>query len=121
MSALDGAWSGWPAFIGVTLILFGFAAYATGRALAATWRPVHWAVSYTLLLALVDRFIHWSLFSGDLLSPAGYLVDAACLVVIALVSYRITQVNKMLRQYPWLYRRVGLFAWRELPGAGGPD
>ena len=58
---------------------------------------------YAALLGFLDRFIHWSLFDGDLLSPAGYLLDTAVLIAIALVAYRITQATKMVRQYPWLY------------------
>jgi len=111
----------WPVFIGVTLILCGFAAGATGRALAATWRPVWWTLPYAALLGFVDRFIHWSLFDGDLLAPAGYAVDTAALVAIALVAYRITQVARMVRQYPWLYRRSGLFSWQAIAHAGAGE
>jgi len=108
----------WPVFIGVTLILFGFAAAATGRALAATWRPAWWALPYAVLLGLVDRFLHWSLFDGALLDPAGYAVDTAVLLAIALISFRITQAARMVRQYPWLYRRAGLFSWRAIAHTG---
>lgn len=111
----------WPVFIGVTLVLCGFAAQATGRALAATWRPAHWAALYAALLGLVDRFIHWSLFGGDLLSPAGYALDTSILIVIALLAYRTTQATKMVRQYPWLYRRAGPFAWRPIVSAVGGE
>jgi hypothetical protein len=34
--------SAWPVFVGVTVILCGFTAFATGRALAGTWRPMWW-------------------------------------------------------------------------------
>lgn len=111
----------WPVFFGVTVILCGFAAFSTGRALAATWRPVRWAVLYAALLGAVDRFLHWSLFDGQLLSPVGYLVDTAILIVIAMAAYRLTQASKMVRQYPWLYRRSGLFSWREAAHAGRPE
>ena len=117
----SGALIDWPVFIGVTLVLAGFAAQATGRALAATWRPAYWAVFYAALLGFLDRFIHWSLFDGDLLSPAGYLLDTAVLIAIALVSYRITQATKMVRQYPWLYRRAGLFSWRRIAKPAGDE
>ena len=107
----------WPLFIGITLVLCGFAAFATGRALAATWRPGYWAAVYCLPLGLVDRFLQWSLFGGSLLSPAGYVIDTAALMVIALASYRATKAGKMVRQYPWLYARSGPFGWRRLPSA----
>lgn len=111
----------WPVFIGVTLMLCGFAAFSTGRALAATWRPARWAVLYAALLGAVDRFLHWSLFDGQLLSPLGYLLDTAILILIALAAYRLTLASKMVRQYPWLYRRAGLFSWREVAHADEPE
>jgi len=117
----NGAGIDWPVFIGVTLVLFGFAASATGRALAATWRPAWWALPYAALLGLVDRFIQWSLFDGTLVSPVAYVVDTAILVAIALISYRITQVSKMVRQYPWLHRRAGLFSWRAIAHTGSNE
>jgi branched-chain amino acid transport system ATP-binding protein len=36
------------------------------------------------------------------------------LIGIALLAYRITQAQKMVAQYPWLYQRTGLLSWREL-------
>ena len=106
----------WPVFIKITLVLFGFASLMTGQALAATWRPVGWVILYILLLGFADRFIHWSLFDGDLLSPLGYLIDTATLLAIGLVSYRLTRVRKMVSQYPWLYEHAGPFFWRRLGG-----
>ena len=51
-------------FIGVTLVLFGGAAFMTGQALAGTWRPLWQIVPYGLLLAAADRFFSWGLFDG---------------------------------------------------------
>ena len=45
--------SAWPVFLGVTVVLCGFAAFATGRALAGTWRPMWWTVPYCLLLGVL--------------------------------------------------------------------
>lgn len=108
------AFMDWPVFIGITVVLFGFASLMTGQALASTWRPIGWTVLYILLLGLADRFIVWSLFGGELGSPAGYLVDTGTLLAIGLISYRVTQVRKMVSQYPWLYRANGPFFWRRL-------
>lgn len=107
----------WLVFIGITVILFGFASLMTGQALASTWRPAGWVVAYGLLLGFADRFIVWSLFGGELLSLSGYLVDTAMLLAIGLVSYRVTQVRKMVSQYPWLYQATGPFFWRRLDGS----
>jgi branched-chain amino acid transport system ATP-binding protein len=111
--------SAWPVFLGITVVLCGFAAFATGRALAGTWRPMWWTVPYGLLLALVDRFLQWSLFGGELLSPTAYAADAAVLVGIALLAYRVTQAERMVRQYPWLYARSGLLSWRSVGSGDG--
>lgn len=105
-------------FLGLTVVVIGFAAYATGQALANTWKPAWHAVIYAMLLGLGDRFLGFALFEGELLSLSGYLIDTAVLVAIALVGYRLNLARKMVRQYPWLYQRTGPFSWRRKPGAG---
>ena len=117
MEALLG--SGLRVFIGVTLCVMGFAAYMTGQAVASTWKPFWHAIAYALLLGLVDRFLVYALFEGELLSLAGYVLDTAALVAIALLAFRIAQVRKMVQQYPWLYARSGPFSWREKSPPGG--
>lgn len=102
----------WPVFIGITLILMGFAAYMTGQALANTWRPMWQAVPYALLLGGADRFLVWGLFEGDLFSLSGYLLDTLLLLGICLLAYRLNRAYRMVAQYPWLYERSGLFSWR---------
>jgi hypothetical protein len=102
-----------PVFIGLTLILAGGAAYMMGQALAITWRPINQVVLYALLLGVADRFLVFALFDGELLSLGGYLIDTLVLTAIGLLAYRITRVNKMVNQYPWLYQRKGLFNWVE--------
>jgi hypothetical protein len=61
----------------LTLVLFGGAAFMTGQAVAATWRPAWNVVLYCALLGLADRFLHFALFEGQLLSVTGYAVDTA--------------------------------------------
>jgi ABC-type uncharacterized transport system permease subunit len=107
------AGEGLGVFIGVTVCVIGFAAYMTGQALANSWKPAWHAVAYALLLGLVDRFLIYALFEGRLLSPVGYVIDSGVLIAIALAAFRMAQVRKMIRQYPWLYARAGLFSWRE--------
>jgi hypothetical protein len=99
-------------FVGVTLLLFGGAAWLTGQALAATWRPFWQGVVYAALLAAVDRFFIFALFEGDLLALPAYLFHAAVLIAITLLAYRLTRARRMVRQYPWLYERAGAFGWR---------
>lgn len=103
----------WAVFIGLTVILFGFAAFMTGQALAQTWRPLWQAVPYTLLLALGARFLTYALFEGKLLHLTGYFIDWVVLLAICLAAYRMTRARLMVTQYPWLYERSGVFGWRE--------
>lgn len=110
MEALLG--TGLGVYFGLTVCLMGFAAYMTGQAVAVTWKPAWHALAYVLLLGLADRFLAFALFNGSLLSPAAYVIDTATLVAIALLSWRLGQVRKMVSQYPWLYERAGPLAWR---------
>lgn len=102
-----------PVFIGLTVILFGGAAFMMGQAVAGTWRPVWQVVAYGALLALGDRFLVYALFGGELLSLTGYLVHAGVLIGIGLIAFRVMRTHKMVSQYPWLYERTGPFGWRE--------
>lgn len=113
-------------FIGITVILSGGAAFLMGNAIAETWRPWWDNVVYGALLVFGAQFIKFGLFGGpfiiDSLASEGakplsqaivsYLIDAVVLIGIALVAYRATLAQKMVRQYPWLYERTGPFGWR---------
>lgn len=101
----------WPVFIGVTVLFMGGCAFMAGQALASTWRPVWQVFPYALGLGLADRFLGFALFDGTLLSLPGYVTDAAVLLAITLAAYRLTLARRMVAQYPWLYRRTGLFGW----------
>lgn len=111
MDALLG--SSLMVFIGLTVVLFGGAAFLTGQALAATWRPGWHALPYCLLLGVGNRFLAFALFEADLLALVGYLVDSTVLLAICAFAYHVTKANRMVLQYPWLYERAGLFGWRE--------
>ena len=100
-------------FIGVTVLLMGFAAFMTGQALARTWGPMWQALPYALLLGCADRFLVWALFGGQLWLISGYVVDTLVLLAICLVAYRLTLARRMARQYPWLFEQSGLFTWRK--------
>jgi len=105
-------------FIGVTLVLFGGAAFMTGQALAGTWRPLWQMVPYGFLLAAADRFFSFALFEGELLSPLGFVVDAIVIIAIGVFSYRLMLAHKMSSQYPWLYERAGLLNWKARNSGG---
>jgi ABC-type uncharacterized transport system permease subunit len=99
--------------LGVSVVLFGFAAFLMGQAIAETWRPAWQNVSYGFVLAIANHFIDCALFHGDWLSLSHYLLDAAIIIAIALFAHRITLARKMVQQYPWLYERSGLLSWRD--------
>ncbi|OSQ48654.1 DUF6867 family protein [Thalassospira alkalitolerans] len=103
--------------IGMTVILMGFCAFMTGQAIANTWRPLSQVYPYALLLGATDRFMIYALFEGELLSLSGYIFDTAILFAVLIAAFRVTRVNKMLSQYPWLYERVGPFGFRAREGA----
>ena len=97
----------------VTCLIGGGAAWATGRALADTWRPFGQVVAYLLLLGAAVRFAHFALFKGELLSLVSYGADTAFLVVIGGLAWRLTRAKRMVTQYRWLYERTGPFTWRD--------
>ena len=105
----------WPVLLGLTLLLFGGAAWMTGQALAETWRPAWQILPYGLLLSAGDRFFDWALFRHPLGSLPGFVLVAAILLAVATLAYRATRARKLVRQYPWLYERHGLFRWRAPP------
>jgi hypothetical protein len=103
----------WPVFIGMTVLVMGFASFITGQGLANTWRPIWQIVPYSVLLGGADRFLTWGLFQGELFLLSGYVIDTLVLLLIALLAYRLTQARKMVVQYPWIYERAGPFRWRQ--------
>jgi hypothetical protein len=98
----------------ITLILGGGAAWLSGRAIAAAWRPQWQVIPAAFLLGAAARFIHFALFQGELLSATSYATDALFFVVVGLAAWRTTRANQMVRQYPWLCARSGPFGWREI-------
>ena len=105
----------------VTGILGGLAAWATGKALAETWRPYRQLAGYMILLGAAVRFTHFSLFQGELLSVPSYAADMLYLLAVGSVAYRLTRAHRMVSQYRWLYERTGPFTWRErVPDAQKP-
>ena len=99
-------------FILVTLVLGGGAAALTGRAIAGTWRPWWQVIVYSLILGAAVRFLHFSLFSGTLLSPHYYLVDSTVCLAFGFVGFRMTRIAQMVQHYRWLYEPYGPARWR---------
>jgi hypothetical protein len=104
-------------FVLVTILMGGWAAWMTGRALATTWRSAVQVFTAMLVLGCFVRFIHFALFQGTLLSPRYYLVDLVVLLIFGFMGYRYTRASQMTSQYRWLYERAGPFGWRQRSGA----
>ena len=102
-----------PVFVGVTVVLFGGAAWMMGQALAETWRPARHNLPYALLLAAAARFLTFALFGSELLAILPYLVTLLVLALLALAAWRIARARQMVTQYPWLYEPSGIFGYRE--------
>jgi branched-chain amino acid transport system ATP-binding protein len=102
--------------IAITIVFCGFG-LITGQAMAETWRPAWQIVMYGVLLAIGARLSMLVLFSRHLGGVAGEAVElvalAAIIVGFSALAYRLTRARTMVRQYPWLYERNGLFGWRE--------
>lgn len=104
-------------FLLVTVVMGGWAAWMSGRAVALTWKPLVQLVFYVLILGMFIRFIHFALFQATLLSLHYYLVDTVILMVIAFAGWRYMRTSQMTTQYRWLYERTGPFGWRARSGA----
>ena len=115
MSSVFGSSVG--VFIGLTGILIGFAAALTGQAVADTWRPRWQVVLSAFGLALVARFLDFALFGGKLLSLPAFLLAWIWLAAVGLAAWQVTLAHNMVRQYPWLYERTGVFGWRQRAGS----
>jgi hypothetical protein len=89
-------------FLLVTVLIGGGAAWLSGRAIAQTWRPWWQGMLYMFILGGAVRFIHYALFDGTLISPAGYAIDTAVALGFAAASFRATRVRQMARQYAFL-------------------
>ncbi len=100
-------------YLVLTCLLAGSAAFMTGRALALGWSPLWQLVFFILILGLGTRFLHFSLFDGQLLSLQYYLTDTLTLMIIALFAYRTTRTTQMVTNYHWLYKRNSLLHWSD--------
>jgi hypothetical protein len=112
-------------FLGLTVVLGAAAAYAAGRSLALTWRPLWQALPYMLVLAAAVGFLHYVLFhevpvpmieianavlqqnwAGLAMALRFYGVIFAVLMVVAIAGYAITRSRQMSRQYGFVRDRV---------------
>jgi len=93
------------AFLLITILLGGGAAFVSGQAIAQTWRPWWQLVFYMLILGAAQRFFHFALFGGTLLSEYYYAVDSLIAIAFALLGFRLARSRQMARQYGFLLRQ----------------
>ena len=105
-------------FIGLTVLLFGLAAFRTGETIAQAWRPAWQAVLAAFGLTLADRFLAAALYDSPSLSLAA--VAWVYVTAVTLFAWRATLARKMVRQYPWLYEPAGILRWRRRDIVAGP-
>lgn len=108
--------SSFAVFLVLVLILGGGAAWATGRAVAVTWRPLYVLAWFIFLLSLGIRFLSFALFDEPLLSLHYLLVDYVILGAIGFAGWRHARTGQMTTQYVWLYEKTSPFSWRLRPG-----
>lgn len=134
---VDSAAAPWS-FLLVTVLLGGAAAFATGRALAATWRPLRLAFASAAVLAAAAGFLHYVLFGESAIpgwrvlvalwslpsAPLASLIDLAgalrhyavifvTLAAFAAAGYRLTRVARMVSQYGFCVEKAGFMRWRD--------
>lgn len=100
-------------FLGLTVILVGGCAFLMGQAIATTWRSYWQILPYSLVMAAANRFLAFALFKEQLLAVIPYLIAVVVVWALATLGYRLTLVDMMVHQYPWLYERSSLLGWRE--------
>jgi hypothetical protein len=98
-------------FILITLVLGGAGAWATGRAIAKTWRPLVTLAPYMIFLTAAVRFLHFALYGEPLLSPALFISAFIWMIGVAALGYRAMRATQMATQYSWAYESSGL-NWR---------
>jgi Na+/H+-dicarboxylate symporter len=96
----------------LTFVLGCGCAWLTGRAIASSWRPAYIAAAAMVPVGFALRFLHFALFQEQLLEPVTWIFETACLIVVALVSWRYARAGQMVRQYYWLYEPAGPLSWR---------
>ena len=123
----DGGPNALWVFLFVTIALGGAAAWASGRAIAQTWRTFGRLPIAMVALSLVVCFLHYALFDEAAISltrlaaslarlrtdglPALAEVAAVLrywasnfviLTGFAAAGFRLTRARQMQRQYPWM-------------------
>ncbi len=87
-------------------------AFASGRAIAQTWRPFTSVVVYSVILTFAERFLHFALSGQPLLSIGFFVISFIAILAVAALGYRRMRVAQMTTQYSWLMDPVGSLGWK---------
>ena len=98
---------GLPSFLILTCVIGGGMAFAAGGAVAQGWKTMAHLVFYVFLLTLADRFLHYALFEGTLLSILHFLIDFAILLAFGYAGFRLRRMSQMKNQYGFRERTMG--------------
>jgi len=91
-------------FVALTIVIGGGMAMSTGGAVAQGWKSMGHLFLYTLLLTFADRFLHFALFEGTLLSVKHFLIDLVILLICAGIGFGLRRRSQMKRQYGFIGR-----------------
>ena len=98
----------------ILLMVLGAAgAIASGRAIAATWRPYTIVPVYMVVLSGAICFLHYALFQEDLLSIRGFVVALVITLLASAFGYRSRRAEQMSTQYSWIYSKAGPLGWSQ--------
>ena len=100
------------AFLALTVILGGAAAFQIGRAIAQTWQSVIQLIPYIFLLTAAIRFVYYAVLDQTLLSLQFYIVDFITLLIFSVIGWRLKRAGQMTTQYRWMFEPAGPFGWR---------
>ena len=118
MSPLDTFMFEWFGDTLAHVLLFNFVlvapgAFASGHAVAITWRPWGQIVFYTALLSALLRFLDYALAERRTLVDRRLPARLGRATGGRGLCLAVDPGAPMVRQYPWLYRRKGLLGWEE--------
>lgn len=103
-----------PVFTGLTIIFFGGISWLTGQSQARGWKPYIFIVLFSIMLSLANQFLTFALFDKELFSLPLFIMSFVYILMATSVSYRYHKIQKYVHQYPWLYKKTGLFWYKEL-------
>ena len=102
--------------VNIVVLIMGLAmAFASGRAIAKTWRPFANLPAYIIILTAAERFLHYALAGQDLLSLQFYATSFLILMIFGALGYRRMRVQQMVTQYSWLFQTSGQLGWTGKP------